>query len=261
MVVPNLNVVSKSPETVTGSHPLVFVHGMFQGSWVWEEHFFDYFVSQGYECHLVNLRGHNGSDNDGSFRFISIKHYVEDLKSVVDTLEDPILIGHSMGGFIIQKYLENNSAKLGIMIASVPPRAGVFGATLKVMLRHPLLFLWGNLTMSLQPLVNKRELLMGLMFDPSLPRELADRYYPRHQNESFRAYLDMLLFRWVKVKKIMTPLEFLGFENDLSISAKSVERSARTFGKEARIFPNRGHSPMIEPGWEEVAEYILSFLP
>ena len=41
---------------------------------------------------------------------ISIADYVDDVAAVIDWLgEKPVLIGHSMGGFIIQKYLERHT--------------------------------------------------------------------------------------------------------------------------------------------------------
>ena len=40
------------------------------------------------------------------------------------------LIGHSMGGLVVQKYLERHAAPLGILLASVPP-TGVLATTLR----------------------------------------------------------------------------------------------------------------------------------
>lgn len=252
-----LNIISKSPDTKIISQPLVFLHGMFQGSWVYEEHFLDYFVEKGFECHLLNFRGHNGSTQKGAFRFITIKNYVEDLTSVIDSLaEKPILIGHSMGGFVIQKYLEKNEIPLSILIATVPPK-GVIRPTLKVIVNSPFRFLWANLTLNLNPILKNKKLMRKLFFQESTTDESFEKLYSKHQNESYLAYLQMLMFSWVKTKKIKSKLEILGFENDYAISEKSVKKTAKIFGVEPKIFPNRGHSPMIEPGWEEVADYII----
>lgn len=252
-----LNIITKSPETKIISLPLVFIHGMFQGSWVYEEHFLEYFVEKGFECHLLNLRGHNGSTHKGAFRFVTIKNYIEDLTSVIDSLpEKPILIGHSMGGFIIQKYLEKNEIPLNFLIATVPPK-GVIRPTLKVMVNAPFRFLLANLTLNLQPIVNSKKLMKKLFYQDSTSEELFERFYNKHQNESYLAYLQMLMFSWVKTKKIKSNLEILGFENDYSISANSVRKTAKKYGVEPKIFPDRGHCPMIEPGWEEVADYII----
>jgi pimeloyl-ACP methyl ester carboxylesterase len=34
----------------------------------------------------------------------------------------PVVIGHSMGGFVVQKYLETHQAPAGVLLASIPPR-------------------------------------------------------------------------------------------------------------------------------------------
>jgi alpha-beta hydrolase superfamily lysophospholipase len=60
----------------------------------------------------------------------------------------PVLVGHSMGGMIVQKYLESNGAPAALLLASAPPQ-GVVGATARVAFRHPLAFLKGILTMSM----------------------------------------------------------------------------------------------------------------
>jgi pimeloyl-ACP methyl ester carboxylesterase len=48
--------------------------------------------------------------------------YVDDVKSVVRSLPStPVLIGHSMGRFVVQKYLEANDAPAAVLIVSAPP--------------------------------------------------------------------------------------------------------------------------------------------
>jgi len=100
---------------------IVFVHGMSHGAWCWEESFIPYFERLGYHCLAMNLPGH---DMPGSTRAIhyALDAYVEALSKTVATLEeDPIIVGHSMGGMILQKYLVKGRCKKAILLASVPP--------------------------------------------------------------------------------------------------------------------------------------------
>jgi alpha-beta hydrolase superfamily lysophospholipase len=70
-------------------------------------------------------------------RTCSIADYLEDIYSVADTLTaTPVMIGHSMGGFIVQTYLATHVAPAGVLIASVPPR-GHLRAQLRLIQRHP----------------------------------------------------------------------------------------------------------------------------
>ena len=76
----------------------------------------------GYRALAVNLRGHRGSATSKPLRKCSIADYVDDVASVADTLQArPVVIGHSMGGFVVQKYLESHEAPAGVLVASFPP--------------------------------------------------------------------------------------------------------------------------------------------
>jgi pimeloyl-ACP methyl ester carboxylesterase len=115
---------------------LVFVHGMSHGAWCWEERFIPYFQAKGYTCLAINLPGH---EQEGSSKAISysLADYVQALKKLVDDLpEAPILIGHSMGGMIVQRYLKTGKAKKAILLASVPP-SGVLRPSLRTLFRYP----------------------------------------------------------------------------------------------------------------------------
>ena len=67
----------------------------------------------------------------------SIGDYLDDVQSATENLNSqPVLIGHSMGGFIVQKYLVNRCAPAGVLMASIPPQ-GVMRATVRLIRRHP----------------------------------------------------------------------------------------------------------------------------
>ena len=67
--------------------------------------------------------------------------YVADLEKAVGTMPSPpVLIGHSMGGMVMQKYLENHAGIAGVVLmASVPPQ-GLLPTNLHMAMRHPFLF-------------------------------------------------------------------------------------------------------------------------
>src|SRR5512147_764465 len=102
-----LEMISKYPSNgylSAGSQPtpLLFIHGMMHGAWCWDVHFLDYFAQHGFAAHAVNLRGHGNSEGREALRWTRISDYVEDLANAVRQLPSPpVLIGHSMGGFII----------------------------------------------------------------------------------------------------------------------------------------------------------------
>src|ERR1700733_13427535 len=104
-----LDVIDKGRETPDHPHPLLFVHGAFQGAWSWDVHFLDFFTDRGFRVIAPSLRGHGSSSGGQPLRLGSISGFVDDVSSIANTLApQPIPIGHSMGGFVVQKYLETN---------------------------------------------------------------------------------------------------------------------------------------------------------
>ena len=69
-----------------------------------------------------------------------------------------MLIGHSMGGGVVQKYLETHDLPCAVLMASMPPR-GALASMLKFMRRHPLLVLRANIAMSMKCFVDTPELV------------------------------------------------------------------------------------------------------
>ncbi len=132
-----LEVIDKGSFTEAHPVPLLFVHGNWQGAWCWDEYFLDFFTSKGYRAVALSLRGHGKSPAPKPMQFCSISELVDDVESVAASLATrPVVIGHSMGGFVVQKYLESHEAPAGVLLASEPPR-GAGGFLLRSMKRHP----------------------------------------------------------------------------------------------------------------------------
>ena len=114
-----LDVISRFPAGSRHPTPLLFIHGALHGAWCWDAHFLGYFAHHGYAAHAVNLRGHGNSEGRAGLRWVRIADFVEDVAQTVGQLPSaPILIGHSMGGFIIQKYLEDHNVPAAVLLSS-----------------------------------------------------------------------------------------------------------------------------------------------
>ena len=127
-----LEVLTDKPLSSPRPTPLLFVHGAWHGAWCWTEHFLPYFSAKGYACYALNLRGHGRSSIKGSVRFVRIADYVADVEEVAARIPaPPVLVGHSMGGFITQKYLERHHAPAGGS-AGFPAAGGASKHSVKV---------------------------------------------------------------------------------------------------------------------------------
>jgi alpha-beta hydrolase superfamily lysophospholipase len=100
---------------------ILFVHGAGHAAWCWREHFTGWFEARGYTVAAPDLPYHGSLPRRG-ITFTPLSAYVKAVAQAVASLEPPlILIGHSMGGFILQKYLEREEADLAVLLASTPP--------------------------------------------------------------------------------------------------------------------------------------------
>jgi pimeloyl-ACP methyl ester carboxylesterase len=168
----NLQLVSCQPSSAPKSTPPLFVHGAWHSAWCWDENFLPYFAAHGYAAHALSLRGHGASEGRSRLRWASLADYAEDVDSVAATLPaPPVVVGHSMGGMVVQHYLAAHRAPAAVLLASAPP-AGVIPTTLRVARAHPLTFLKTNLTLSLYPIVGTPELAREFLFSQAMPRAI-----------------------------------------------------------------------------------------
>lgn len=256
-----LELITRKPDGKSKATSLLFVHGKWHGAWCWDEHFLFYFASHGYDCTALSLRGHAGSEGREKLRWSSIADYVSDVEQVAGQFDaPPVIIAHSMGGFITQKYLEkHHEHSAAVLLTPVPP-TGLWPSTFDILKERPHVILKALASLSLYPVVETPELARWSLFSEDLPNQLLEKYQAKMQDESFRSYLDELGLNLIHTKRVKTPLLVIGAENDAVIKHWMVRRTANQYGTQAVIFPDMAHDVMLEAGWEQVAETILKWL-
>ncbi|MBX3680460.1 MAG: alpha/beta hydrolase, partial [Rhodocyclaceae bacterium] len=218
-----------------------------------------YFAKQGYASYALSLSGHGGSRRRELLDSYSIDDYVDDLVEVANRMPgEPVLIGHSMGGMVVQKYLERSSAPAAVLLASVPPQ-GLLGSALGLAFRKP--GLMTDLNRMLGGGHPDPQGLRDALFHQPQDEAKLMRYYEQMQPESLRAIWDMTLFNLPSPAALhRVPMLILGAEHDNLIPPDQVEMTARTYELEAEIFPGMGHGMMLEAGWKDVASRICKWL-
>ncbi len=239
--------------------PIVFVHGAWHAAWCWEQ-FQPYLAQQGYASYALSLRGHGQSEGRRAIRWHSAADYVADLAQFVQGLaEPPILVGHSMGGYVVQKYLERHSAPAAVLLASLPV-SGILGFGLRFALRHPWAFLKAHLTLNPWYFVATPALAHESLFSPELPAAEVSRHFARLQPESFRLELDAMLLNLPRPKRVTTPILVLAAERDRVFSLREQQATARAYGTTAEVIARVAHDMMLEPDWRQVANRIVGWL-
>lgn len=257
-----LEIITQQPATNRGLTPLLFVHGACHGAWCWEN-FLPFFAERGYEAHALSLRGHGLSEGRERILSIPTSEYVEDVAAAVNRMFAlPVLIGHSLGGYVVQKYLETRVARAAVLLASVPA-SGSINMLLRLTIRHPWRMLKFHATRSAYSLVQTPTLAREALFSPSLPPETLDRHFMRLQEESYSAGLDTALFNLPvpdKIRALALPMLVLGAADDTLFTPREIKATAQAYNTQAEIFPDMAHDMMLDTGWQKVAERIVAWL-
>ncbi|MGB8794822.1 MAG: alpha/beta hydrolase [Mycobacterium sp.] len=255
-----LEVIEKGAVSESHPVPLLFVHGAWHAAWCWDENFLSFFADKGYRAVALSFRGHGDSTTNKPLRACSVADYVEDVSSVADRLPNaPVVIGHSMGGLIVQKYLEKHDAPAGVLMTSIPPQ-GNLGNALRWIRDRPSHFAKMTLTGKALPYINPPQLARERFFSSQTPEADVRKYAARLQEDSSRIGIDCLLLRLPRPTRVTTPLLVLGAEEDTAHTRNEILATARAYGTKAEFFPDMGHNMMLEPGWAAVAERIDTWL-
>lgn len=254
-----IELIRHSAKTGIKSTPVLFIHGAWHGAWCWEEYFLPYFAAQGYDAYALSLRGHGNSEGREGLRWWSISDYVDDVSQIVGQMpEIPVLVGHSMGGLIVQKYLQSHSVPAAVLLAPVPT-TGAMMTTLKIAKRHFWAYLKAISTMSLYPVIGTPELARETFFSENISTSRLETYYKRLQDESFRGFLDMI-FCLPKPRKVHVPILLVGAMNDMIFSQRQMEATAKAYNSKAQMLSNTAHDVMLEHRWQDAADIILNWL-
>jgi pimeloyl-ACP methyl ester carboxylesterase len=256
---PRLEIISRGCCAGGVNPPLLFVHGGWHGAWCWDRGFLERIARRGFEVHALSLRGHGKSPGREHLRTTRVRDFVDDIEEVASALRaPPIVIGHSMGGFLTQKLMERRPLRGAVLLASMPPN-GVGEFLGRLIRTDPVGVLQANLTLRLHSVVSTPDRVKRLFFSERTPDDDVDFIASRLGDEAFLAYLDMVFADLCKPAK-GTPVLVLGAERDAIFPVETTKRIAAAYGTEAIFFPNMAHNMMLEPGWEKVADTIVTWV-
>jgi pimeloyl-ACP methyl ester carboxylesterase len=246
---PALEILERRPATDEGRPPLLFVHGLGHGAWCWE-HWLDAAAEAGHPAYAVSLRGHAGSP--GRLRTSLLKHYVDDVVATAAALPRPaVLVGHSMGGLVVQRALARYAAHAGVLVAPVPAHPAV-GALMRIARQHPLdalrIVAGGSLPL-------RAEYLFA-----ELEAEEARRHTDRCHGESALVQYQLLLHKPAPAPLGGAPVLVLASPDDRLIPLSGIRSTAARYGAELREFPGIGHDLMLDARRQEPLKVMLDWL-
>jgi pimeloyl-ACP methyl ester carboxylesterase len=250
------------------SKTVVLIHGMFMNSLCWEK-WIPYYESKGYKVQAPNWPGRdksveelNKAHPDLELPKLKLNHIVNAMETFIKGLDEkPAIIGHSMGGLVVQLLLQRDVAVAGVAIDPAPP-AGVFTTEWSfVKSNFPAInpFLLG------QPVKMTFEHFQ-YAFVNTLPLDEQRAAYDRYTVPESRGVPTSSLGPAGKIDfaKPRRPLLITAGEKDHIIPA-SLNRSNHAKYKGPSVtdfkeFTGRDHFLIGSRGWQEVADYCLEWL-
>jgi pimeloyl-ACP methyl ester carboxylesterase len=252
------------------SKTILFIHGMYMTALCWE-HWLDFFQAKGYRCIAPAWPDRNKpvrilrkDHPDPQLGRLTLSNVIEHYASLIHMLDErPILIGHSMGGLVVQLLLQRFEAIAGVAIDSAPPQ-GVFTFNQDFIKSN-----WPHINpfvSQASPIQMKLERFQ-YTFVNDLPLEVQQAAFERYVvPESRRVPAESLTnVAAIDFRSPHPPLLLVAGSNDHLIPAQLNQTNYKKYKRSPSItdfkeFPSRTHFIIGQPGWEEVAEYIAAWL-
>ncbi|HEY0707483.1 MAG TPA: alpha/beta hydrolase [Polyangia bacterium] len=198
---------------------------------------------------------------------IGVNEIVEHYAKLASTLpQAPLLIGHSFGGLIVQLLLARGIGTAAVAVDPAPPR-GVFPTPRALLTAWPILSTWRGWKRVFR--MTYEEFVAG--FVHKLPEADRRRVYEEETLPTpGRPYFQAAFAPFHRAtaldfdKSDRAPLLILAGGADRTAPPAMVRANFRAYRKSKAVtafhqFPNRSHWIIAEPGWEEVADFSLSW--
>jgi pimeloyl-ACP methyl ester carboxylesterase len=255
--------------------PVVFVHGLWihASSWApWIERF----GAAGYQATAAPWPGdpatvQEARSNPRTMADRGIEEIVEHLKRYIGGLDErPILVGHSIGGLIVQRLLAEDFAVAAVAIDPAPIKGVLRLPVSSLKVAFPVLRTRGNSRRT--STLTREQFRYG--FGNAIPAEESDELFDRWAIpgpgrplfETAFAGVTLRSPAWVEVKNpTRGPLLFIAGGRDHTVPASVVRAAHRRYRKSPAVtelleFADRGHCLTLDTGWPEIADAALGWL-
>jgi pimeloyl-ACP methyl ester carboxylesterase len=100
----------------------------------------------------------------------------------------------------------------------------------------------------------------GLLLRDDVDEAAARAFQARLQDESYLAYLDMLVFRKPRPDRVHVPVFVVGAMEDRIFSVAEQERTADAYGGEGVLIAGAPHDIMLDPAWDHAQTAIIDWI-
>lgn len=246
---------------------IFMIHGMWGTETFWEN-YKTFFEGKGYRVITTNLRYHDPArkdDPDPRLGKTRLLDYAADLEKEISQFdENPIIMGHSMGGLLTQIL---GSRDLGSALVALTPAApfGIFPVTPSVLRSFfSILTTWGFWHKPMKQTFSEACYSMLNLLSP----EQQKAEYENFVHESGRAFSAIGLWMLgggmdgrVDASKVTAPVLIVGGKQDRITPVWVVRQNAKKYKHATyKEYPDKAHWIVSGTGWEDVAEDVAVWL-
>ena len=246
---------------------IIFIHGMFQNPKSWNN-WKEYFTRKGYNCIIPAWPFHEGEpaalrqSPPAGLGDLHLDDVILPIETLALETEQPIIIGHSVGGLIAQLLINRGVGIAAVAISPVAPNA-------------MLDFDWGflkNSALITNPFKGNEPFFM---YEKTFHTSFANTLTEQESNAAHREFATydsrnvlrdcMGTAGEMDLELPHPPLLLIASAKDQIIPNTLVKKNFEGYTDATSIttfhdFPNRSHYICGEPGWEEVAAYVAAWL-
>ncbi|WEV53892.1 alpha/beta hydrolase [Leuconostocaceae bacterium ESL0723] len=244
---------------------ILFVHGYMNTGQVWQD-WQKYFKAAGYDTlapswpyldgEVAELRAHPNP----KLGTVNFENVVAHYRKIIQGLDQPpILVGHSLGGVVVQKLLSEGLAQAAVCVNSGPPQ-GIVSPNWD--------FLFSNFLL-LEPWNFKDQLVLK-----------GPRWYHRFVTNELTLAETKAFIRAncvpssrkiartipkIDFSQVKAPIFFVSGGADKSQPPVINQKNYQAYTnpdqvKTFKVYPGRTHNTLVQPGWEAVADDVLGWL-
>ena len=222
---------------------LLFIHGMWGSGKQWNN-YINYFKERNIKAEAIDLK------ENMDIKKVSMADYIKKVSSMADK---KILVGHSMGGLIVQKVAEMVNVKGIVAIASAPPKGIKFRN--KSMKIHSLKYLPQILLKKpFKPSYGFIKKYLLNCIDDKIAREIYEKLAYESPIVSYEIFMNKID---VDERKIKTSILFMAGKEDRIAPPELEEEIAKKYNAKLTLY-NGCH--WIFDNYREIAENIMKFI-
>ena len=259
----------------TRPNTIVLIHGLWMSPLSWE-HWVERFMANGYRVLTPAWPGMNGTveqlrANTTPYDHVGMTEVIDHYAGIIEKLDSPpIIMGHSFGGAFTEVLIDRGLGAVGVAIDPAP---------VKGVLSLPLSTLRSAFPVLDNPITNTHKAVMlsaaefHYAFTNTLTDEDSAAAYARYAVPGPGRVLfqgALANFNPHAVTRVdfrnddRAPLLIIGGGLDHIVPPSVSKEAADRFGKskavtEYKEFPGRSHFTVGQPGWEDVADYALTW--